>query len=1253
MSYDYLPLIGLSSATDMNGYVSTYQYDDFNRLLSVKDAQGNILKDLFYHYANESPPTTLGITPTNSLNYIISRTAREAQTTTTLSNSVDNTTTQVQYMDGLGRPLQSLVWQASPDKTKDLISSTNVYDAFGRVHKSILPTPSNVATGDYRSTAESLASGFYGGDTYPFSQTFFEPSPLNRPKQLFGAGQAWRVLGTEKFVKNEYQIAGDGVIKFDLQTNGTVNCGSNYGSSTLYSQVVTSERGFLTYEVKDNEGRVTHKIQQLDEAGTLATTAYCYDVRGNLAVVIPPEAYRKLGAGLITSFTEADEIFKELMYGYHFDTQNRQNEKHLPGAGWRYSVFDKHDREVAFADDADKAKGYWQFRKFDALSREIQSGLLNGKGSKTRTELQTAFDGHSGLTYETTGTTLLGYTNISFPTGYVPLEADVMSVSYFDDYAWQTETAYNFNATTAFHAQGLAKGMMTGQLKRNVKTNTWQKMVMYYDYKGRVIQDWHLTNKGNLIRKESQYRFNNELIQARLVKFNGSGTTYISTKTFKYEYDHLGRKTKFNHFLNGADKVISRYNYDEIGRLNSKDFNPKSTINTSQSGSWNATTTWSGNSIPTLSDYININAGHTVTINSGEAGSAGSLFLGGILNNYGTLHTGSLPPNSGAGTLQTLNFKYHIRGGLKGINLDASGNLTNNLFSYRLDYEEGTTGLYDGNIKKQHWKSNIDGKQRSFEFTYDGSSRLKSGTYTSTQAGENYSLNNVTYDFNGNITALSRSGATNNTFTNFGNVDNLNYTYQSNSNKLSKIQDVTIGNADLGDFRDGTNTDDDYEYWLDGSLKKDKNKKIASITYNYLKLPEVITFDDNKTITTEYDAQGTKLKKIVLGGETTDYEEDEIYINNVLYQTSHDEGRINAGGEYEYNINDHLGNLRVSFRDSLGVAVPVQSIFYDPWGLSMKGMQISRNPTSINKHQFLGAETQVETGYIDLQNRQYDPQRGQFTSPDALAELSRRWSPFSYSYNNPIRFSDPDGLYPGEGDTYTTKDNNGNDVYNDVNSQKVVGYGGKSEADDDDKDKGKKTATLTADDRSQSGIGVGSVGGKSASQARDEQIKEKGKPDGDGQLTYAEAGEWSHYGNGVSLTIEAGKIDFSNVYYNEVPFEGKGLPLRVNLKGGNFSNLNDAVVYGNVLLVKDSKGRVKVLHDEYNFETGAPAHPWYGKNSSFWRNVITLLGAVANGGSGTKYTINFSGFANVSPGSRPLPSGPKARPESEIKHRNQ
>ena len=77
--------------------------------------------------------------------------------------------------------------------------------------------------------------------------------------------------------------------------------------------------------------------------------------------------------------------------------------------------------------------------------------------------------------------------------------------------------------------------------------------------------------------------------------------------------------------------------------------------------------------------------------------------------------------------LYNQSLSHHIRGGLKGINLDASGNLTNNLFSYKLDYE--TAGFYDGNIGKQSWKSNIDNKEMSYTFSYDVASRLKSGTY--------------------------------------------------------------------------------------------------------------------------------------------------------------------------------------------------------------------------------------------------------------------------------------------------------------------------------------------------------------------------------------------------------------------------------------------------------------------------------------------------------------------------------------------
>ena len=515
----------------------------------------------------------------------------------------------------------------------------------------------------------------------------------------------------------------------------------------------------------------------------------------------------------------------------------------------------------------------------------------------------------------------------------------------------------------------------------------------------RNIQNFHLSNLNKLIRKDYQYRFNGELLSMRITK--KSGTILISTKEFFYQYDHAGRKISYLH--NG--KPIVRYFYDNIGRLQSKKFSPAGTTQGSkQTGNWTDASSWLSGILPTLSDNVIINSGQTLTIPSGEIVSAGVLNDKGILKNFGTLNMGKATTTD----LYVETLKYHIRGFLRGINLDANNNLTSTLFSYKLAYEEGTNGYFDGNIRNQYWKSNIDGVQRAYEYSYDGASRLTGATYAG-KAGENYALNAVSYDFNGNITKLGRKGATNSTFTSFNTVDSLKYTYQTNSNKLSNIQDLKTGNIDVGDFRDGTNTDDDYDYWADGSLKRDRNKGIDSIQYNYLKLPERIKFANGRTITTEYDAEGTKLKKIDSNGETTDYEEDDIYVNGKLYQTSHDEGRI-VNGVYEYNINDHLGNLRVAFRDSLGIAVPTQSIFYDSWGLSMKGMSITRNPLNFNKFQFLNRETQFETSYIDLQNRQYDPQRGQMTSIDVLAELSRRFSPFVYGNDNPIRFIDPDGM---------------------------------------------------------------------------------------------------------------------------------------------------------------------------------------------------------------------------------------------------
>ncbi|MDZ7897021.1 MAG: hypothetical protein U5N85_03185 [Arcicella sp.] len=130
---------------------------------------------------------------------------------------------------------------------------------------------------------------------------------------------------------------------------------------------------------------------------------------------------------------------------------------------------------------------------------------------------------------------------------------------------------------------------------------------------------------------------------------------------------------------------------------------------------------------------------------------------------------------------------YHIRGGLRGINLDANENLTNALFCLKLEYEDDGT-YFDGNIKRQYWRSNLDNVTRSFTYRYDGASRVKAGIYLG-KGTENYTLADVTYDNNGNIKKLIRNGLiANNTF---GIVDNLSYTYNANSNKILKVDDIS------------------------------------------------------------------------------------------------------------------------------------------------------------------------------------------------------------------------------------------------------------------------------------------------------------------------------------------------------------------------------------------------------------------------------------------------------------------------------
>ena len=219
----------------------------------------------------------------------------------------------------------------------------------------------------------------------------------------------------------------------------------------------------------------------------------------------------------------------------------------------------------------------------------------------------------------------------------------------------------------------------------------------------------------------------------------------------------------------------------------------------------------------------------------------------------------------------------------------------------------------------------------------------------------------------------------------------------------------------------------DYDYWLDGSLKKDNNKDITQIDYNYLKLPKQIFLTGGRWIKYEYDANGTKLRKILSTGKVTDYEEDEIYEDGFLYQTSHDEGRI-VNDVYEYNITDHLGNVRISFKDNAGNPEVTQINHVGAYGESLLSLSYV-NTSKINNFTYSTYEKENDfgIGVFDAHARVYDPITPRFWQIDPLAEVSRRFSPYTYANNNPLRFIDPDGML--NADTQKGFNKNDDDIY--------------------------------------------------------------------------------------------------------------------------------------------------------------------------------------------------------------------------------
>ncbi|MEE1945904.1 DUF6443 domain-containing protein [Pedobacter sp. KR3-3] len=853
----------------------------------------------------------LASSPSANQNYVLSRVFRVAGVSSANINaprSVCEENQTIQYIDGLGRPLQTVTVQGSPSFA-DMVQPM-AYDALGR--EAVKYQPYSVANnnGAYRPGAVAEQLGFYAGQpvgssirqtSQPFSQTVFEASPLNRVLEQGAPGAPWQpysasIAGSGHTAKPGYAIndATDAVKLWTVSASGAATT-ANYQPGTLYKTVSkdenwTSGRAGTTEEFKDLEGRVVLKRVWETESVSLSTQ-YLYDDMGSLCYVLPP-------AVTASSFTEADAVFGNYIYGYHYDGRKRIIEKKIPGKGWEHLVYNKLDQVVMTQGANQRVQNQWLFTKYDALGRTIITGLLGS--TSTRAMWQTAMDGQTVL-WETrddanAGGTGTGYTNATLPNAGI---SSCLTINYYDDYGFYGNS---FDAPTGEQATGgRTRGLATGTKTNMPSTGAMLLTVSYYDEEGRAVQTRSGNHLGGTDIVDNSYSFVGELVASTRTHTSSPGGT-PTTIAIRYEYDHMGRKLATMEEINGQGEVVlARLDYNELGQLRQKN-----------------------------------------------------------------LHS-----TDGASFLQHTKFAYNERGWLK--------NSVSDEFSMELKYEDGTAPQFNGNISGQLWGAGGT-LPNVFAYGYDKLNRLVEGKTTAGVAmGET-----LAYDAMGNIASLSRfDGSVTKTGT---------YSYAGN-----QLTGITGGALATGA----------YTYDGNGNATTDGRNGVA-LAYNYLNLP-VSAAKSGLSLSYVYDAMGTKLKKVNnLAGTTTDYVGGIQYVNGTIDFIQTEEGLARSSGgsySYEYNLTDHLGNVRYTFNrhPATGQLQPLQADDYYAFG-----MRRVASPGN-NKYLYNGKELQEELEVYDYGARFYDPVIGRWNVVDPLAEGYHSFSPFNYVENNPISNIDPDG----------------------------------------------------------------------------------------------------------------------------------------------------------------------------------------------------------------------------------------------------
>ncbi len=1044
-----------------NGQETTFSYDNFGRLSSSNNDAGDQVSSYVYTLTGSSFSS---INP----NWI--------QTT---MNTGSGTRVSRQYMDGLGRFIQSVA-----KSTSEVILTQQDYNNRGLPWRSWKPI-NRAGTGlGYHSTYATVADNKYGSGSKPYTEVKYESNSLGRAiKTIPMGGEA-----TYGAVSTSYSVE-------------NIDGGSEYYSVTT----TTDQEGNVTKTYTDGWGRTIRTVS--DPTGINAITEFTYNLINQLTEVRPPNYFNP----------PSGSVANDWVINYTYDALGNMTSKTSNDFGTVNYAYDEASR-LRFSQDANQLLvDQVAYITYDELGRMIKTGIADYSGSVTALDPDTeqsfenfgdyqkgayAYDAKPSTSSHPWSEFATEISNFSMNTDRAkgqlvadmyrfmpePLEANVdtsgLGISGAETYraidtlsigmsdalsgsnvlfeagrgvVWKDGfTAFSGSDVTARIDVDLAGTDSVG-INSQTGVSPWQLQLYSYDSEGRVAEKHIYTGDRRDWDVKINYVYNRlGEITRRKVEI-GEDALY-----HHYAYDDLGRITSVTLTADGVVDTESAeitYSYETDGQLEQKQYKGGTTFDYE----YDIQSRLTKINDPAVSSHV-FSAAYTYFKNGNikeaqfynpltSLGSGHYRFR--YLHTYDKLNrlTSALYNNYSGGWAFTEAFWVN------GLTYDANGNITSlrrkdeaGSLIDNLSYQYGSSNRLNGvtdiiSTTTEAW----DAEDATYGYDANGNMTSQTGKFSNlvynefnlpiqieTTAGHtlkasyNGAGERILKEFSeGTWTYYIRDGGTTLATVDYGGDLNFNLIGMGTEGQL--LGGVTDPVIDLSSTISSESESNDNQGAADGPVGLTTSGSITGSDddwyYFEVLRSGTVTITEAKTTgeyeTGQYDMNWEVFKSGSVatgtGSGSFSVTPGTYYIRLEALQGISDYYYLKlsaqSSSEYatRYFLKDHLGSTRAIVDE---VGTHLDSYDYYPFGLEMPG-RVSTSGTQIDPYKYTGHERDEETG-INLDYmlaRGYDPAIGRFLQVDPLAHIYQNYTPYHYVLNNPITNIDPTGKYVVKGTT--------------------------------------------------------------------------------------------------------------------------------------------------------------------------------------------------------------------------------------------